>query len=324
MSELRMSRATWCLAAISMCLGAACARPYTAGASAAPQEGAGVRAGPVATDGVSKELASLGEQLKVERSFAAFLEGLRSSQAEAVPWQPGAWERVGALLGEYQTAVDEAGAVFMSDAADAEDPERSGARLEELSRRFNRLRERRLELSGAIAEHVIGLDPAKTATFLDEGSVLEVIRTGREAFIPVGSGEPPTERQTTVLRAMAELDPQARDEVSFGWFVQVLWLDGPGVFVPGYIEKWDISLDVISDYTSSASVYPGELWFYLQPQGLRKEPAKLQEILALCSRELPRLREQRFKVSEAILKDVFGISDPRRLHEVATGEVLVE
>jgi hypothetical protein len=213
----------------------------------------------------------------------------------------------------YAAEVHEAGLLASSE-----------AEPEDLAKRRASLRQRRLELSGAIAEQVLGLDPAKQKHPLDEGSILSMIRTGRDARVPTGSGASPSAVQAEVLQKMAQLDPQAQDEVSFCWFISALWHDGPGVFVPDYIEEWSEHIDLVSDYTATASLYPGMLWYYLQPKGLRQKADKMQEVLDMCRREMPLLHEQRFTVSETVLRDVFEITDPDLLHQVATGEPAIE
>lgn len=304
-------------ATILLCLNSACARQGDS--TSGPPPGAPELLGPAASPcvGESTEVSAWREQLKVERSFAAFVAGIRGSRLKSLPWDAAGWDKVRVLYDQYQAAVKAAAATLPDEGAGDEATE---DRLVALERTFANLRELRFQLSAALAEHVVGLDPAKKDEALDDGNVLEAIRSGREPIRPVGTGEAPDQGQAAVLDKLRQLDPRARDEVSFGWLVDAMWEYGPVGTSGEFRDGWRKQFGLVSSYTTGTSTYGGIPWSYIQPKGLRQPAAKMQEMLELSKSELARLRQQRFSVSEAILKDVFGISDPDLLHEVATGE----
>ena len=318
MSDRSVSWAAYLVLILSFVFGSACAQQGETGTEL-PHGEAGARVS--SEEGLAITRAArtaLSEQAKVERSFARFLEGLRSSRVEGLPWDEASWEQVDDL---YQAYHDRAIAVSELLASESEKAEPGVGKSREAwdgaRQELAVLRERRLELSRAVAQHVLGLDPVRTGELLSESHILDIIGTGREGMFPPYTEGTPSKRQARISAQMRELDPQARDEISFGQFLDELWRSANS---REFVAAWDAVIALKSDYTATSQTSPGLLWAYIQPQGKLESPPKMQEILDICTRNLRELHGQRFIVSHAILKEVFGITDPELLHEVATGE----
>jgi len=322
MSSLPMCRVVCVLLAVSSVLASACTQQGEKGAEPPPGE-AGTRVAHGQSAAVSDaEWEALSEQSRVERSFVRFLEGLRNSRVEGLSWDEASWERVDDLYQPYHRRalalsgmLSETGA---TDPADAGDVRGNAARIRQ---ELLELRTLRFSLSRAVAEHVFGLDPDDNTEFGDAVE-LDAIGTGREPawreYIGKEPGREPSRRQARIISEMRQVFPRASDEFSFGMFLEAL--RGGATGSTDINDRWGEVIDLFADYKSTATVYGDILWPFIQPMGLRQSPSKMREVLDMCKRELPELRQQRFNVSRSLLEDVFGIEDQGLLQEVGTGQ----
>lgn len=253
------------------------------------------------------------ERAKLERSFARFLEGLRASRVEGLPWSEDEWDRVDVYYKPYHDkAIALDGLLSRVGLTEKAGTAESPVNMEQVQRDLAELREMRYKLSQVVAEHVFGLDP-EDETALGGAWVLYAIGEGHGRDWKEYSGDEPTPRQAEILSEMRRLYPELSDEYSFAWFLEALTRTYRDREI---IERWDKVIDLEADYTSTAQTYGDLYWPYIQPKGLRQSPKSMREILDTCKKWLPEIQEQRFAISQAVLREVFGIEDQSLLDEV--------